>query len=59
MNQNTLYILLVALITWGGVFAYLVRLHFLQRDLDNKIERLENSRSAEPARLSESVHLSE
>lgn len=46
MKQDTLYILLVALLTWGGVFAYLVRLHFLQRDLTNKIEQLQNSRSA-------------
>jgi hypothetical protein len=37
MQTDTIYILAVALITWGGVCAYLVRLHLLARELEAKI----------------------
>ena len=39
MQKDTIYILAVALVTWGGVFAYLVRLHFLARALEAKLEQ--------------------
>jgi hypothetical protein len=41
MKQETIYILAVALITWGGVFFYLLRIHFLARDIETKISRHE------------------
>ena len=37
MEQETIFILAVALITWGGVFFYLLRLSFLAREIENKI----------------------
>ena len=39
MEKDTIYILAVALITWGGVFAYLLRLQFLARALESKIDQ--------------------
>jgi len=42
MQNNTLYILLVALITWGGVFAYLLRLNALARSIEESVKRHEN-----------------
>ena len=39
MQKDTLFILAVALITWGGVFAYLLRLNFLAREIERKIDR--------------------
>jgi hypothetical protein len=39
MDNNTIYVLAVALVTWGGVFAYLMRLHFLARSLEEKLNR--------------------
>ena len=41
MQPDTVYILAVALITWAGVFAYLVRLHFLARALGEKMKSYE------------------
>ena len=38
MQKDTIFILAIALITWLGVFAYLMRLHFLARSLEAKIE---------------------
>ena len=38
MQKDTIFILAIALITWIGVFAYLVRLHFLTRALEAKID---------------------
>jgi hypothetical protein len=37
MQKDTIFILAVALITWLGVFAYLVRLHILSRALEEKM----------------------
>jgi hypothetical protein len=37
MQKDTIFILAVALITWFGVFAYLVRLHILSRALEARI----------------------
>ena len=39
MKQETIFILAVALITWGGVFAYLLRLNFMAKDIEEKIDR--------------------
>ena len=36
MQKDTVIILAVALITWGGVFAYLVRLHYMAKALEEK-----------------------
>jgi hypothetical protein len=41
MQKDTIFILAVALVTWGGVFAYLVRLHFLARALEARINASE------------------
>jgi len=38
MNKETIFVLAVALITWGGVFAYLLRMNFLAKDIDNKLQ---------------------
>jgi len=39
MNRETLFVLAVALITWGGVFVYLLRLHFLTKSIVERIDR--------------------
>jgi hypothetical protein len=39
MKQETIFILAVALITWGGVFFYLLRLNFLTREIETKINQ--------------------
>jgi hypothetical protein len=41
MQKDTIFILAVALVTWGGVFAYLLRLHFLARALEAKVDALD------------------
>ena len=38
MNQETLFVLAVALITWGGVFAYLLRMNFLAKEIETKLQ---------------------
>jgi hypothetical protein len=45
MQKDTIFILAVALVTWGGVFAYLLRLQFLARALETKINALERDES--------------
>ena len=44
LSQN-LPIYLVALITWGGVFAYLVRLEMLTRTLEKQAEAAREQRA--------------
>lgn len=39
MKSETLFVLAVALITWGGVFAYLLRLNFLAKSISEKLDR--------------------
>lgn len=41
MQDNTLYVLIVALITWGGVFGYMLRLNALAKSVDEAVKRQE------------------
>ena len=43
MQKDTIFILAVSLITWGGVFAYLVRLHFMAKALEEKNAALDET----------------
>ncbi len=61
MKQETIFILAVAIITWGGVFFYLLRLNFLARDIEKKISErdeiiLEEKADAEKLTSIQSVH---
>ena len=40
MDDKTITVLAVALITWGGVFAYLLRVHILAKALQEKMDKL-------------------
>lgn len=46
MNKETTFILAVALITWGGVFAYLLRLNFLAKAIETKIQNHDSKHSS-------------
>ena len=41
--QQNLPVLVVALLTWGGVFLYLLRVERLTRDIENRLARQEDS----------------
>ena len=41
------YVLAVALITWGGVFLYLLRLEKLTRSVEGDVRRLEENAAAQ------------
>jgi len=51
MEQNSMFIMAVALITWGGVFFYLLRLHFLARDIETKINQHDERFLEQPLEL--------
>ena len=40
--QNNLPVLVVVLLTWGGVFLYLLRVERLTRDIENRLGRQED-----------------
>lgn len=46
MQDNTSFILIVALITWGGVFGYLLRLNGLAKSVEESVKRHENQDQA-------------
>lgn len=41
LGKDLLFVLAVALVTWGGVFFYLLRLEQLARSLERQVEELE------------------
>lgn len=45
MPNNNLFILIVALLTWGGVFAYMLRLNALAKSIEEMAKRNENQDS--------------
>ena len=38
MSQDSLFILAVVLLTWGGIFAYMLRLDKLAKLLENEVK---------------------
>lgn len=45
MDEKTITVLAVALITWAGVFAYLIRVHLLTMALQKKMDSLDETAS--------------
>ena len=46
MQNNISFVLIVALITWGGVFGYLLRLNALAKSIEETVKRYENQDQA-------------
>ena len=42
MSKESLFVLVVALLTWGGVFLYLLRLELLTRHLERQVQEMDS-----------------
>ncbi len=51
------YVLAIALITWGGVFFYILRLEKLARGIEKQVETLKTQTSDAPQTTSARQHL--
>ena len=49
LTPDKLFVLTVALLTWGGVFAYLLRLDKLAKNLEAEVKAREDERETERA----------
>lgn len=49
MGDKSIFVLAVALITWGGVFLYLLRLSALAKRLERELRAHEAEKAAEPS----------
>ncbi len=52
VDKGLLPVLIVALLTWGGVFFYMLRLETLARALERQVKAHDESNGVEPQRAS-------